>query len=243
MNGARWGVVLVLAMGVGFVPLAAQERDVRRELAERGAPAAFADPVLAQVEATRAAGLPAGPVMDKALEGWAKHVPVQRVVTALEQLRTRLEAGRAAVARTGQPLPPEPVITGAAEALAQGLEPEDVRQLATDAPSPEMEAAGLMVAASLRAQGLGRAAAVRAVQDGYRRGLETAQLYELPSAVAELTGRGMAVTDVARRIMEGGGLPLPPTAGGPGQGGGRPGGVPPAPGGQGQGQGTTKRRK
>jgi len=241
MNGARWVVALALAMRMGLVPLAAQERDVRRELAERGAPAAFADPVLAQVEATRAAGLPAGPVADKALEGWAKHVPMQRVVMALEQLRTRLEAGRAALAVPGRPTPPEPVVTAAAEALAQGLDGDDVRQLAADAPSPEAGAAGLMVAASLRAQGLEQAAAVRAVQDGYRRGLETAQLYELPSAVADLTRRGMAVTDVARRIMEGGGLPLPPTAGAPGQAGGRPGGVPPGPGGQ--GQGTGKRRK
>jgi len=118
MNGARWVVALALAMRMGLVPLAAQERDVRRELAERGAPAAFADPVLAQVEATRAAGLPAGPVADKALEGWAKHVPMQRVVMALEQLRTRLEAGRAALAVPGRPTPPEPVVTAAAEALA-----------------------------------------------------------------------------------------------------------------------------
>jgi hypothetical protein len=35
------------------------------------------------------------------------------------------------------------------------------------------------------------------------------------------------MADLARRIMQGGGLPLPPMAGGVGQGGGRPGQVPP----------------
>lgn len=240
MNAAVWSVVVAIGVGAGS-PLVAQERDVRRELGERGAPPAFVEPVAAQVDATRAVGLPEGPVIDKALEGWAKRVQVQRVVMALEQVRTRLDAGRQALVAAGQSTPPAPMVIGAAEALARGLDAEDVRSLAADAPDPEAGAAGLMVAASLCAQGLDRPAAVHAVRDGFRRGLDAAQLYELPSAVAGLTGRGMALTDVARRIMEGGGLPLPPTAGAGGQAGGRPGGVPPGPGGQ-QGQGSKRRQ-
>jgi len=242
MRAAAWSLIaIVVGRGV-FSPIGAQARAARRELAERGAPPAFVDPVAAQVEATRSLGLPEGPVIDKALEGWAKHVQVQRVVMALEQMRVRLEAARGALGEAGRSNPPSALVVGAAEALAEGIDPADVGRIATEAPNPEAGAAGLMVAASLRAQGLDRPAAVQAVRDGLHRGLGPAQLYELPSAVADLTGRGIAMTDVARRIMEGGGLPLPPTAGSPGQGGGRPGSVPPGAGGQ-QGQGTSKRRK
>lgn len=219
---------LVMATAVAAAPaLAAQERDVRAELAARGAPPAFVDAVAERVAATRAAGLPAGPVIDKALEGWAKHVPTPRVVQALEQVRTRLDAGREAVlaARAGEPT--DAIVAGAAEGLARGLTREQVGTLASKAPGPDAAAAGLMVAASLHAQGLDQAASVRAVEDGYRKGLDPAQLYELPSVVAGLAGQGMLMSDLARRIMQGGGLPLPPMAGGVGQGAGRPGQVPP----------------
>jgi hypothetical protein len=220
----------------------AQDRDARAELAQRGAPPAFVDPIVDHVAMTRRAGLPVGPVIDKALEGWAKRVAVQRVTAALEQIRTRLAAGREALVAAGQPSPPDAVIVGAAEALSRGLSADEVGQIAGAAPDPEIAGAGLTVAASLRAQGLEGRAAVRAVVDAYGRTESPAQLFELPSAVADLRGRGLAMGDVARRIMEGGGLPLPPMAGaGQGPGQGRPGSVPPGPGGQ-QGQGKRGRQ-
>jgi hypothetical protein len=220
----RW---LCAVMAVAL-PLTAQERDVRQELAQRGAPPAFVEAVMAQVTAARQAGLPVGPVADKALEGWAKRVPAERVETALAQVRTRLAAGQDALRAADRPAPADAAVVGAAEALSRGLTPEDVAELVGAAPDPEAMSAGLTVAASLRAQGLDRRAAVRAVRDAYARGVGAAQLYELPSAVADLTGRGVPVGDVARRIMEGGGLPLPAMAGeGQGQGAGRPGNLPP----------------
>jgi len=211
---------------VGAAPLAAQAPDVRRELTQRGAPPEFVDAVLAQVAAAREAGLPVGPVADKALEGWAKHVAAPRVATALAQVRSRLAEGRDALVAAGQSVPSDAAVAGAADALAQGLTPEDVGVLVTTAPTPEAASAGLTVAASLRAQGLERRAAVRAVRDALSQGVGAAELYELPSAVADLTSRGMAAADLARRIMEGGGLPLPPTAG-QGKGAARPGNLPP----------------
>ena len=221
-------VWLGVAVAAGPRSLPAQERDVGRELAQRGAPPAFVAVVMTQVAAAREAGLPIGPVADKALEGWAKHVPVARVEMALTQVRARLAAGRETLVAVGQTAPPDGVVGGAAEAMARGLTADDVGELVGAAPGPEAMGAGLTVAASLRAQGLDRRAAVRAVRDAYARGIGVAQLYELPSAVADLRGQGMAVDDVARRIMEGGGLPLPPMAGeGQGQGAGRPGNLPP----------------
>jgi len=241
----HWYAALPAAAVVAAAsPLAAQERDPGRELAARGAPAAFVNAVAAQVDAAGRAGLPVGPVMDKALEGWAKRVAAPRVMAALDQLRARLAAGRDAVHAAGMTQPPDAVVAGAAEALARGIGPDEVRVLVTRAPGADAAAAGLMVAASLHAQGLDRAASVRAVEDAYARALDPAQLYELPSVVAGLAGQGMRMGDLAQRIMQGGGLPLPPMAGGVNQGSGRPGQVPPGPGdNRSQGSGRQQKRQ
>ena len=241
MSARRWGMMVAGMVAIAR-PAPAQERDVRAELTARAAPPAFVEVIAEQVSAARAARLPAGPMIDKALEGWAKRVAAPRVVVALEQLRSRLEAGRAAAIAAGAAEPTEAVIAGAAEALARGLTPDDVRALVSHAPGPEAAAAGLMVAASLHAQGLDHAASVRAVEEAYGRAIDPAQLYELPSVVAGLAGQGMQMGDLARRIMQGGGLPLPPMAGGAGQGAGRPGQVPPGPGAN-QGSGRQQRRQ
>jgi hypothetical protein len=117
------------------------------------------------------------------------------------------------------------VVSAAAEALGRGLTAEQVRELIRTAPAPAAAAAGLRVAASLAAQGLESAAAVRAVRDAYRSRRQPEEIFELPSAVAELLGQGIPMAEVARSILEGGGLPLPAAAGG--SAAGRPGSVPP----------------
>jgi len=241
MSALRWGV-MVASIAAAAQPAPAQERNVRAELTARGAPPAYVEVIAERVSAARAARLPAGPMIDKALEGWAKRVSAPRVEVALDQLRSRLEAGRAAVIAAGASEPTDAVVAGAAEALARGLTPDDVRALVSRAPGSEAAAAGLMVAASLHAQGLDHAASVRAVEEAYGPEVDPAQLYELPSVVAGLAGQGMPMADLARRIMQGGGLPLPPMAGGAGQGAGRPGQVPPGPQGN-QGSGRQQRRQ
>jgi hypothetical protein len=224
-----------LLLGLATGSAAAQARDVRAELAARGAPADFIERVGAAVDATRAQGLPPEPLIDKALEGWAKRgrVPEERVLAVLDQVRQRLAEGRAATLRAGMADPPGAVVAASAEALSRGMTPDDVRDLVATASDADQAAAGLTVAASLCAQGLDRGAAVRAVQDAYRRHAGVGGLFELPSAVAGMTGRGVPMADVARRIMQGGGLPLP--AAGQGAGQGRPGTVPPGRGNKGSG--------
>ncbi len=228
MIGTRLAVAGLVAAALA-TGAAAQERDVRAELAARGAPAAFVEQVGALVDQTRAQGLPPGPLADKALEGWAKRVPPERVVLALEQVRARLGDGRQAARGAGLADPPGPVIAAAGEALGRGMAADDVRELIRTAPTADDAAAGLAVAASLAAQGLEMRAAVRAVHDAYGRGRGPNHLFELPSAVADLAARGVPMSDVARRIMQGGGLPLPPMVGGPGNGQGPPSGVPRGP--------------
>jgi len=211
----------------GTLPAHAQEPTIREQLVARGAPEAFADRVAVIVADARARDLPTAPLASKALEGWAKRnrVPPDRVVVALQGLTGRLQAGRTATLAEGLDPAPGAVVAAAAEALGRGMTAEDVRALIRSAPSPEAAATGLTVASALAAQGLETRAAVRAIRDAHARGRRPDEVLELPSAVAGLVGRGVPMSEVARRIHEGGGLPLPAAAGGGGSR--RPDHVPP----------------
>lgn len=227
----RTSVILLamLSMLAAGGTAAAQERDVRAELTARGAPAGFIERAVAPVERAQREGLPTAPLADKALEGWAKGVAADRVAGALEQIRMRLEQGRRIAREAGVAEPPGAMVAAAGEALGRGLAPEEIGELVRASRTPEQGAIGLQVAASLAAQGLEHRAAVAAVRQAYDRD-GGQELFELPSALADLTAQGVSMGDVAQRIMRGGGLPMPQMAGG---GAGRPGSVPPTPGGKG----------
>ncbi len=211
-------VILGLAVASVLAPRKAetQQPNIRDQLVARGAPTAFANPVAAIVAAARADGLPTEPLASKALEGWAKRgrVPPERVLAVLEQLAGRLEAGRDATAAAALDPPPGSVVAAAAEALGRGMTAAHVRAVIQSAPTPAAAATGLMVASALAAQGLETAAAVKAVRDAHAQGRPPEEVLEFPSAVADLLGRGVPMSDVARRILEGGGLPLAVAAGG-----------------------------
>lgn len=222
MKQARMMIGFVLA--ILPVTVAAQDQlpDVERELVARGAPVAWARNVADIVAAARADGLPTGPLVSKALEGWAKRgrVPPDRVLTVLNQLAERFGEARELVNSAGVDNPPGTLVAATAEALGRGMTSADVRTVIAAAPTPEAAATGMTVAGSLAAQGLDIAAAVRAVEDDLKSGRTVAELLELPSGVAAMLGRGVPAHAIAQQILHGGGL-----IGGPG--GARPRGVPP----------------
>ena len=79
------------------------------------------------------------------------------------------------------------------------------RKPAVDAaPMPEAAATGLTVASALAAQGLERAAAVKAVGDAFRGGRTPQEVLEYPSVVTGLRAQGEPMAGIARRILEGG---------------------------------------
>lgn len=207
----------------------AQQHQVRTMLIARGAPAEFADQATSIVVAAEANQLPTEPLVSKALEGWAKRgsVPADRVIAVMTELQGRLRVGRELTVSAGLDPPPGEVVAAAAGALGRGMLREDVLEILATAPAPDAAATGLTVASALAAQGLDRAAAVRAVGDAYRGGRTLEEVLEFPSVVTGLRARGEPMAGIARRILEGGGLPIPMgQAGGIGAPGGRPPGVP-----------------
>ena len=234
--------VLALTVSSG---LSAQQHQVRTMLIARGAPAEFADRVTTIVEQAEADRLPTEPLVSKALEGWAKRgrVPADRVIVVMTQLHERLRVGRELATGAGMDPPPGAVVAAAAGALGRGMRRQDVLEIIEVAPAPEAAATGLTVASALAAQGLDRAAAVRAVGDAYRGGRSPEEVLEFPSVVTGLRAQGEPMAGIARRILEGGGLPVP-MGQGPGMGGqgGRPPGVPGAQPGSSAGQQNKKQR-
>jgi len=70
---------------------------------------------------------------------------------------------------------------------------------------------------------------VRVVGDAFRNGQPPEEILEFPSALTGLRAQGQAMSEIARQIMQGGGLPSA-TAPGMGGRGNRPQGVPGLPG-------------
>ncbi|KPJ86028.1 MAG: hypothetical protein AMS18_15865 [Gemmatimonas sp. SG8_17] len=232
-------LITALAAASMAQPMHAQQVSIREQLIARGAPAEFADQVAAVVAAAEAEALPTEPLVSKALEGWAKRgrVPPERVLAVLSQTQASLRLGREVTLGAGFDPPPGAVVAAAAGALGRGISREQVLDIMTAAPEPAGAATGLTVAAALAAQGLDRPAAVKAVRDAFRAGRSPDEVLEFPSAVTGLRAHGESLADVARRILEGGGLPMPSQQG-MGPQAGRPPGVP----GSQPGQGSAKKK-
>jgi hypothetical protein len=105
-------------------------------------------PVAALLDSARIAGLPAEPLIQRALEGTTKGAPAERVVAAVRRLATDLGRARAALGLAADPLELE---AGAA-ALRAGASPEVLAHLRRARHQPLM--VPLAVLADLVASGV-----------------------------------------------------------------------------------------
>ena len=215
----------------------AQQADLSR--VRQALPADAADRVARIVEEAEAAGVPAHPLVNKALEGTAKGVPADRIVSAVSSYASRL---RSASGTLGGGAKADQVVA-AADALGRGASPEAVSRLNREAG--DGSAAAFVVLGDLVESGVPVDRAVEVVEEALRTGRTGADLLAVPGVVRRLvrqgTPPGLAARAVARTMAGRGppeGVPpveLPPQAGGPPvpPGAGPPGEVP----GQGKGDG------
>lgn len=195
-------LIVVAALALGGGTARAQEPQIRAQLLRRGADLPFADSASALVAATVRQGLPGRPLVNKALEGLAKHVDETRILTVMRGLATNLTRGRDALLASGMTAPTGDLVAAAGEAFNRGMDVADVRDVVRAAPSARAAASGLVVASSLAASGIARRDAVEAVAHAYRSGRSVADVLEMPSAAAALVARGVDMTDVTRRLLE-----------------------------------------
>ena len=228
MNGHGVRMLVLVALMAAPGSLAAQEGSVTTRLTARGLPADLAQQVQRIASDAAAQGVPSGPLADKAIEGWAKHVPAERIVSAVRQFAGRMAEAGAAVRGAGLASPPGSVVASAAEAMGGGLRADEIRTVVRAAGTAEQASPALSVAASLAAQGIASKQAVTIVVDAMQRRRPMSQLLDLPSVARSLHEQGMSPGEIGDRLL--------PRHGDDGPGGerhgdknNRPPGVPPGP--------------
>lgn len=211
MRRARW--LLTLGLLAAPAALAAQDGAVRAQLVARGLPADLALAIDSIAVRAQADGLPANPLADKAIEGWAKHVPAARIVAAVRVFAGRMGEARAAVRGAGVMTPDGALIAAATEAIGTGITAPSIGTVVRAAPQPQLAAPALTVAAALRAQGFSSDQAVTVVAEAMRGGRSVSQILDIPSVARAMQAQGMTPTEAGRRILQGappGGIGAPP---------------------------------
>jgi len=195
-------LVLSPAMLAGQATVAAQS-DVRAMLVARGIAPALAESVAVVARETSGRGLSSQPVVDKAVEGWFKHVPPPRILAAVRDLAGRMDQVRTELRGAGLAELDGSVIGAAAESRAQGIVRGDQADIIRAAKSPTAASAGLAVSAALVVQGLDARTSARLVVESFRRGRTASQVLDLPSAARALQMRGTPTSEVGRELLEG----------------------------------------
>ena len=195
---------LLVAVALAWpAALSAQEAGVRARLDARGLPPDLAQGVAAVADRASARGLPGAAVADKAIEGWAKHVPAARILAAVEAYASRLEDARSTLGHAGLAAPGAAAVVAAAEALGRGIAPGQVAEVVRAARAAGSLAPGLTVAAALRAQGLETAEAVGVVVEAMHRKRTVDQLLDLPSMARAMQAEGLEAGEIGRRMLRG----------------------------------------
>jgi hypothetical protein len=214
MRAFRLGVLVALALSAS--PLAAQQQPDLARLAERLDPATAAL-VTRVVDSAAQSGLPAAPLVNKALEGASKGAAPDRILVAVRTLAIDLRSARAALG-TGATEAELVAGVGALRAGAEG----DVLARVKRARGENSALLPLAVLSDLVAQGIPVDRAAMVILALAERRAADAQYRTLPRA----NGRG-GVTPVEAQPGRGN-APDRPGLGNPGEAPGRPAGGPAA---------------
>src|SRR5207249_713360 len=190
------GLALALAAGA-VLPLVGQEPDVAAQLGRR-TPPEVVRAVQAMASSASAKGLPAGPLIQKAIEGAAKGVPAERVIGAVRALADQLEAAAGALRSGGIDHPDADVVEGGAYALGAGLNVDQVRELVRTSHAPYDPAVALRVAATLAALGVSPKTTLDVVEDAINTGRSPSDLLDLPSELQARIAHGATPAQAAR---------------------------------------------
>jgi hypothetical protein len=177
-------VRLLLALVLAAAPLTAQSVHARLE---GRIPAAALPGVDSLIEQAAAENLPTEPLVQKALEGGAKGIPVPRLVNGVRHGLVQLRTARAIVSRTtpGGGGAPDGDVAAVAAALARGLDPQLVERLLIGAPTPgEPPGPVLHAAADLVAHGFPADSAADLLRTAQQQGLHGARLLDVAVAAS-----------------------------------------------------------
>jgi hypothetical protein len=170
----------------------------QRALPDRLSPTARAT-IERLVDSARTAGLPTGPLVDKAAEGVLKGADDERIVRAVQSLARELGAARTALG----PSTDVAVLGAAASALHAGVSPADLHGLAFPtggAPDAAALSSALVTLVDLVAKHVPVAAATRSIHDLLERRAGERDFVALRNDVEQdiLAGRSPEASLIAR---------------------------------------------
>lgn len=193
---------------VGLLPQASLAQDPTRDRARAVLPA----PVLSAVETlaldAEADGLPSAPLFAKALEGAAKGIPEDRLVSALNGFAARLRDAHNLLG----PGTEAPLLVAGVDALTRGVPGSTLRGLTVGERRP----INLVVLGDLVQSGIPAPEAMSVLREALSRRTADDALLEIPALARRLL-RERGSTDAAldalrRRIRDSGGRLGPPAA-------------------------------
>jgi hypothetical protein len=176
-------VVLALLAG----PLAAQS--VRSRLEGR-VPGSVIPTIDSLVQSAAQEGLPTEPLIQKAIEGGAKHVSEPRIVAAVQVSLGQLRDARDLLVRGGDAPPVEPAeVTTVVWALRRGLPSAVVERVAAALPQPPRSPA-LHAVADLVAHGFEPDSAATLIIEAVQAGVPQERLLDVSTATLHEVQRG-----------------------------------------------------
>jgi hypothetical protein len=196
-----WKLALALALAAGPAHLVAQGGNGTTRLAGRVPPAAL-PAIDSLITAAAAESLPTEPLVQKALEGGAKHIPAERLVNGVRRGLLQLRQARAIVSRAvpGES-PADSDVAAVAAALARGLSGPIVERLITVAPT-EPPGPALHAAADLVAHHFDPDSAADLLVEAHNKGLRGVRLLDVAVAADhELQRPGGRTTSEALALV------------------------------------------
>jgi hypothetical protein len=179
----------ILGLGPGSGLVSGQERDRTQTRLEESLPEGAAIRIREMSRELGEAGIPPELIRRKALEGVAKGVPADRIVSALEAYSGRLREARGLLGpeRNGASL------AAAAEAFRRGVPPEAIRSLAREQRARQGAgslAVPMLVLGDLTEAGVPTDQALEAVQEAMRRGFPEQGMMNFSAAVRRRVRQG-----------------------------------------------------
>lgn len=158
-------------------------------------PTGFTAESRARLEATfsvaREKGLPEEPIRNRMAEGRAKAASEAQIVTAAEQVVTRLESSQRAMLRAGRDEPQDEEVARGAQAMERGATEAQLETLVRHAPADRSLVVAFEVLSELSARGLPTEHALARVAARLDARASDAALVELLGSVSAELGAGL----------------------------------------------------
>jgi hypothetical protein len=184
-----------LAVLLALPPAATAQQDRLARLREVYSPEAMAR-IESIVTNARQAGVPIGPIYNKALEGAAKGVPANLVVPALSEFAGRMGRARELLGPTAQ----GPWVVAGADALRRGVSPELVASIGRDAENRAPIA--LLMVGDLVEAGVPADRALEVLREALSRTRGEDELRDVPTTIRRLVRQGSHPRDAVRDVLD-----------------------------------------